>query len=259
MRHRMGLDQPLPVQYLRWLYGMLHGDMGISLQNGRSVGKEFFRYLPNTVRLTLVSITLTAVISVLAGTFCAIHPDSVPDYIIRFATYLFASLPGFFFSLVVLYFCCVRFHWFPVQAKPNLQGMVMPVIVLTLGLSSYSIRQVRTIVLEELEKDYVAGCYTRGISFPRILFCHVLKNVAPPILTMMAICFGSMLGGSALVESIFSWPGLGRYALAGIQAMDYPVIQGYVVWMAVAYLLVYYLTDLITAVLNPQAAGGRTG
>ena len=258
MRHRMGRDQPLPVQYFRWLANMLHGDMGISLQNGRAVGQEFLRYLPNTVKLTLVSILLTTAVSVLVGTLCAVKPNSVLDYVIRFITYLFASLPNFFFALVVLYFCCVRFHWFPVQAKPDVKGMVMPVTVLTFGLSSYFIRQVRAIVLEELGKDYVAGCHARGISFRRILFCHVLKNVAPPILTMMAISFGSMLGGSSLIESIFSWPGLGRYALTGIQAMDYPVIQAYVVWMSVAYLLVYYLADLVSAILNPQGTGLRT-
>ena len=173
-------------------------------------------------------------------------------------TYLFASLPSFFLALMALYFFSVQLGWLPVIASKNGgKGLVMPVLVLALSLSSWYIRQVRTIVLEELSKGYIAGSRARGVPEWKILFSHVLKNAMLPVMTLFGLSLASMLGGTTIVENIFSWPGLGKLAMDAISARDYPVIQGYVVWLAVVFLLVNFLVDLSYGMIDPRVRKGQ--
>ena len=178
--------------------------------------------------------------------------DSVFDYVIRFITYFFSSFPNFFLALILLNIFAVKLKLFKVAATMDARGIILPSLMIVMSMSAHYIRQVRTIVLEQLTSDYVIGCRARGIPERQILFRHVLKNSLVPVITLVGISFGGMLGGSAIVESIFTWQGIGRYALGAIQKMDYPVIQAYVVWMAVLFLTVNTAVDLICTGINPR-------
>ncbi|MCI8465618.1 MAG: ABC transporter permease [Lachnospiraceae bacterium] len=257
-REEMGLNRPLLVRYGEWLFGMFQGDMGDSLRNGKPVAEELAKALPKTLLLAAVSMAVVITLSIPVGILCARLKNRAFDLAVRFVTYLFASLPSFFLSLAALYFFSVQLGWLPVIAsRSGAKGLIMPVLVLALSLSSWYIRQVRAIVLEELSKGYLVGSRARGIPEWRILFFHVLKNSMLPIMTLLGLSLASMLGGTTIVENIFSWPGLGKLAMDAISARDYPVIQGYVVWLALIFLLVNFLVDLSYGLLDPRVRKGQ--
>ena len=171
---------------------------------------------------------------------------------IRFVTYFLSSLPSFFLALLLMYVLSMKLQLLPVIGSVSGKGIIMPALVLALTLSAWYIRQIRGIVLQELEQEYVDGLKSRGASENRILFFHVLKNCMLPIVTLLGMSFGTLLGGSAIVETIFSWPGVGRLAVTSISARDYPVIQAYVVWMAMIYLLINAAVEFLCQILDPR-------
>ena len=251
-RKEMGLDQPMLVQYAAWLKNVAKGNLGTSYKTGRPVLEEFKKTIPATMLLTLVSMLLTILISTPLGILCAKYKDGLIDNLMRAITYVFASIPSFFLALIMMYFFSLKLGWFPVIGNLSLKGIVMPALVLSLTLSAWYIRQVRSIVLQELDRRYVMGLQSRGIPEWKILFGHVLKNCMFPLITLFGISFGVMLGGSTIVETIFSWPGIGKLAVTSISARDYPVIQAYVVWMAVIYLIINTLVEWISQIMDPR-------
>ena len=251
-REELGLDKPFLVQYAKWVKGIVEGDFGTSYKSNKPVLREIKKCLPYTVRLTVLSMFLTILISTPIGILCAKYKDRLLDNIFRFITYLFSSLPSFFLALVLMYLFSLKLKLLPVIAKGNKSGIVMPAMVLSLTLASWYIRQVRAIVLKELEKGYIDGLLTRGISETRILSGHVLRNCLMPLVTLLGISFGTMLGGSTIVESIFTWPGVGKLAVDAITSRDYPVIQGYVVWMAVIFLVINAIVEFSYSFMDPR-------
>lgn len=256
-REELGLNQPLVVQYVNWLKGIVKGDFGTSYKSNKPVLQEIQKCLPYTIKLTLLSMFLTIVISTPLGVLCARYKDGWLDNLLRFVTYLFSSLPSFFLALVLMYFFALKLKWFPVIAKGSTRGIVMPALVLSLTLAAWYIRQVRAIVLGELEKEYIDGLLARGVSETKIMFGHVLRNCLMPLVTLVGISFGTMLGGSTIVESIFTWPGVGKMAVDSITSRDYPVIQGYVVWMALIFLFINALVEISYSLLDPRLRKGR--
>lgn len=256
-REELGLNQPLVVQYVNWLKGIVKGDFGTSYKSNKPVLQEIQKFLPYTIKLTLLSMFLTIVISTPLGVLCARYKDGWLDNLLRFVTYLFSSLPSFFLALVLMYFFALKLKWFPVIAKGSTGGIVMPALVLSLTLAAWYIRQVRAIVLGELEKEYIDGLLARGVSETKIMFGHVLRNCLMPLVTLVGISFGTMLGGSTIVESIFTWPGVGKMAVDSITSRDYPVIQGYVVWMALIFLFINALVEISYSLLDPRLRKGR--
>lgn len=256
-REELGLNDPVLVQYGRWLVGICRGDFGTSYKSGKPVIKDILKTLPYTIKLTLLSMFLTIGISTPLGVLCARFRDGWLDNALRFVTYLFSSLPSFFLALIMMYFLALKLELFPVIAKGSKGGIVMPALVLSLTLAAWYIRQVRAIVLKEMEQDYVEGLTARGVSESKILFGHVLKNCLMPLVTLIGLSFGSMLGGSTIVESIFTWPGVGKLALDAITYRDYPVIQGYVVWMAVIFMGINFLVEFSYSWLDPRVRRGR--
>lgn len=256
-REELGLNQPLVVQYVNWLKGIVKGDFGTSYKSNKPVLQEIQKCLPYTIKLTLLSMFLTIVISTPLGVLCARYKDGWLDNLLRFVTYLFSSLPSFFLALVLMYFFALKLKWFPVIAKGSTGGIVMPALVLSLTLAAWYIRQVRAIVLGELEKEYIDGLLARGVSETKIMFGHVLRNCLMPLVTLVGISFGTMLGGSTIVESIFTWPGVGKMAVDSITSRDYPVIQGYVVWMALIFLFINALVEISYSLLDPRLRKGR--
>ena len=251
-KEELGLNDPFLVQYGRWLYSFSQGDMGDSYKTGKTVASELKKTIPATLLLTVTALATTILIAFPIGVLCAKYRDGWLDNIVRLITYFLASLPSFFLALLLMYGLSMKWKLFPVIGSVSVRGIVMPTLVLALTLAAWYIRQIRGMVLSELEKEYVEGLRSRGISSNRILFCHVLKNCMIPILTLLGMSFGTLLGGSAIVETIFSWPGVGKLAVTSISARDYPVIQAYVVWMALIYLIINTLVEFLCQILDPR-------
>ena len=252
-REQLGLDKPFLTQYFVWLGKLLRGDMGNSYVSGFSVFDTFISKLPATLLLTVTSILLTVIISIPLGILAAVKQNAVIDYIIRFCSFIGNSLPNFFVSLLLMYFLAIKIRIFPVIAKDvSLKSVAMPAITLAIAMSAKYLRQVRATVLDELGKDYVVGARARGVKFSVTLWKSIMKASLVTIITLLMLSIGNLLGGTAIVESIFMWDGVGKMAVDAISMRDYPIIQAYVMWMAIIYVLVNLLTDLSYRFLDPR-------
>lgn len=257
-RKELGLDQPFLTQYARWLGGVLRGDMGKSYLSGEEVFSVFLSKLPATLLLAACSIFLTICISVPLGIIGAVKQNSFADQIIRWLSFLGNSLPNFFVALLLMYFFALRWPLFPVISRQtDLQSVALPAFTLAIAMSSKYIRQVRAAVLDELGKSYVTGARARGVAFHAILLKSVLRCALVTLLTLLTLSIGSLLGGTAVVESIFLWDGVGKLAADAIQMRDYPMIQAYVMWMAILYVGINLITDLCYRLLDPRIRLGR--
>ncbi|AFA46851.1 nickel ABC transporter permease [Acetobacterium woodii] len=251
-RQELGLDQPFIIQYTSWLGGVITGNMGVSYISNKPVFETFISKLPATIFLTLTSIILTVLISIPFGILAAVRHNRFTDYLIRFLSFIGNSLPGFFVSLLLIYFLALRLKLFPVMGTGGLKSIVLPTLTLAIAMSSKYTRQVRTTVLDELNKPYVLGARARGVREPVVLYASVLKSSMLTIITLLALSIGSLLGGTAIIESIFMWDGVGKLAVDSIMMRDYPMIQAYVIWMALIYVLVNLITDLLYHYLDPR-------
>ena len=252
-REELGLDKPFFVQYFSWLANLLRGDMGTSYVSNKPVFSTFVSKLPATLLLTFVSILLTVVISIPLGIWAAVRQNKATDYVIRTASFIGNSLPNFFVSLLLMYLFAIRLGWFPVISKGvSLQSVALPALTLAIAMSAKYLRQVRATVLDELSKDYVLGARARGVPFTTIMMKSVLKASLVTIITLLTISIGSLLGGTAIVESIFMWDGVGKMAVDAINMRDYPIIQAYVMWMAIIYVVVNLITNLSYRFLDPR-------
>ena len=260
-RAELGLDKPFVVQYFTWLGNLLRGDMGTSYVSNKPVFSTFVSKLPATLLLTAVSILLTVLISIPLGIWSAVKQNTATDYVIRTASFIGNSLPNFFVSLLLMYFFAIRLGWFPViSGGVSLQSVALPALTLAIAMSAKYLRQVRATVLDELGKPYVSGAKARGIPFSTTLVKSVLRASLVTILTLLTLSIGSLLGGTAIVESIFLWDGVGKLAVDAISMRDYPMIQAYVMWMAIIYVGVNLLTDLAYRFLDPRIRlGGMEG
>ena len=258
-RAELGLDKPFLTQYFSWLGGMLRGDMGTSYVSGRDVFQTFVSKLPATLLLTAMSIVLTVLLSVPLGVLSAVCHDRITDYFLRFLSFIGNSLPNFFVALLLMQFFAIRLGWLPVIASgTSFRSALMPTLTLAIAMSAKYMRQVRATVLEELNKDYVIGARARGVRNRVILWRSVIKSSMLTIVTLLALSIGSLLGGTAIIESIFMWDGVGKLAVDAITMRDYPLIQAYVVWMALIYVLVNLVTDLLYHALDPRIRLGVT-
>lgn len=258
LREDLGLDRPLLLQYVIWLGKTVRGDMGESFVSGQPVSAMFVSKLPATIGLMITSILLTVFLSVPLGILSAVRQNRVTDYLIRFFSFVGNSLPNFFVSLLLIWFFSLKLKLLPVMGNnAGWKSVILPTLTLALSMASRYTRQVRATVLEELNKDYVQGARARGISEKRILYFSVLRASMLTIATLLALSIGSLLGGTAIVESIFMWDGVGKMAVDAITMRDYPVIQVYVIWMAVIYVCVNLFTDMIYHYLDPRIRLGR--
>ena len=258
-REELGLDKPFIVQYVTWLGKLVRGDMGTSYVSNKPVFSTFVSKLPATLLLAVVSILLTVTVSIPLGIWSAVNQNKAADYVIRTASFIGNSLPNFFVSLLLMYFFAIRLNWFPVISRGvSLQSVALPSFTLAIAMSAKYLRQVRATVLDELSKDYVMGAKARGVKFSTTLMKSVMKASLVTIITLLTISIGSLLGGTAIVESIFMWDGVGKMAVDAINMRDYPIIQAYVMWMAVIYVLVNLVTDLSYRYLDPRIRLGGT-
>ncbi|MBO6292212.1 MAG: ABC transporter permease [Selenomonas sp.] len=249
----LGLDLPFFQQYLNWLWNMLHGNMGISYVTGEEVLSSFLRKLPATLMLTALSVLLTAVISLPCGILAAVRHDKPTDLFLRFLSFMCNAMPNFFVAMLLMEFLGIQLGILPViSGGVDFESSLMPTLTLSIAMSAKYLRQVRSAVLEELNKDYVQGARARGISERVILWKNVMKASMLTIMTLLALSIGSLLGGTAIIESIFMWDGVGKMAVDAINMRDYPVIQAYVMWMALIYVGVNLVADLLYHHLDPR-------
>ena len=257
-RAELGLDKPFLVQYGAWLFGLITGNMGTSYVSGKDVFGTFVSKLPATLLLAFLSVLVTVLVSVPLGIISAVRHDRIADYLIRFLSFIGNSMPNFLVALLLMRLLAIRLKWLPVISNgTGLKSAVMPTLTLAIAMSAKYVRQVRAAVLDELNRDYVIGMRSRGIREGVILKNSVLRSSLLTIITLLAISIGSLLGGTAIVESIFMWDGVGKLAVDAITMRDYPLVQAYVVWMAVIYVAVNLVTDLLYHALDPRIRLGE--
>lgn len=252
MRRSMGLDRPLLVQYGDWLWNILHGNMGKSYITDADVLDQILKALPYTLKMAGASLLLTLCISIPVGILTAAMQNSKFDYVVRVMAFVGNALPNFIIALCLMFIFSYRLGWIPVLATTKPIGLVLPALTLALVMSSRYIRQIRAVMLDELSKGYVVGLRSRGLSETTILYKNALKNIMVTVITLTGISLGSLLGGTVIVETVFTWPGLGSLIMEGISQRDYPVVQAVIVWMASAFMVVNLLTDISYTVFNPK-------
>ena len=255
----LGLDQPFLVQYVRWFGGLLKGDMGKSYVTGEAVFQTFISKLPATLLLAAMSIFMTVLISVPLGILAAVRHDKIIDVMLRFCSFIGNAMPNFFVGMLLMQILSIKLGLLPViSTGVNIRSALMPTLTLAISMSAKYMRQVRATVLEELNKDYVQGAKARGVRDSVILWKNVMRSSLLTIITLLALSIGSLLGGTAIIESIFMWDGVGKLAVDAINMRDYPLIQAYVMWMAIIYVLVNLITDLLYHHLDPRIRLGVT-
>lgn len=252
IRQNLGLDQPIFIQYLNWLLSILSGNMGTSYLSGKDVSSLFFDKLPQTLYLTLSSILLTLLISLPLGILSAIKQNKIIDYIIRLFSFIGNSLPGFVVALILIYIFSVQLKLIPVLIDNNFIGLILPSIALALPMSAKYIRQIRIIVIEQLHKDYVRCAKARGLKLSTILIHSILKMITLPLLTLICLSIGSLLGGSAIIETIFRWDGVGKLAIDAINLRDYPIVLAYVFYLSLIYMFINLIADILYHYLDPR-------
>lgn len=249
----MGLNRPFGVQYMIWLNNCLSGDFGVSFSKNTEVLSLLEHRLEATFYLAFLAMIFMFLIALPTGIFSALCKDKFPDKIIGVFNFLGVSIPSFWLGVMLFYIFAVYLDWMPVmQVGFSMDRVILPAITLAIPMSAKYSRQVRTALLEELKQDYVIGAKARGLSFKKVLVFHVLPNTILPLITMFGLSFGSLLGGTAVIEVVFSYPGLGSLMVDAVSARDYPLIQALVLWIAMVYMLLNLLVDLSYYVIDPR-------
>ena len=252
-REELGLNDPFFVQYGNWISNCLRGDFGTSYSKGEAVATLLMERVMPTIQLALLSLVIMVLVAVPIGVYSALRQNSILDYLLRGTTFISISMPNFWVGLLLLYVVAMKLGWLPVVSNQmNFQRLILPAVTLAIAMAGKYARQVRAAILEELRQDYVAGARARGLSERCVLWCHVLPNAVLPLITMLGLSLGSLLGGTAVVEVIFSYPALGSLAISAITSRDYPLIQGYVLWIALIYMAVNLVVDLSYNRLDPR-------
>jgi ABC-type dipeptide/oligopeptide/nickel transport system permease component len=252
LRHTLGLDLPVPVQYGRYLAGVARGNLGESIRFQQPVLRVVLSRYPATLELALFALLVCAAIAIPAGLYAAEYRGSAADHAVGVFTLLGLSVPNFALGPVLILVFSVIWGWLPVSGRGGVSHLILPGITLGAALAAILTRMVRTSVIEELSSDYIRTARAKGLSESAVLFHHAFRNALIPILTILGLQFGTLLAGTIVTESIFSWPGIGRLSVQAIEARDYPLLQGCILLIAVSYVLVNLLTDVIYALVDPR-------
>lgn len=258
LRKELGLDKPFFFQYLDWLGRALQGNLGFSFMAKKPVVEELLERLPGTIVLSVASLVLMMVFSIPLGIYSAVKRGGWVDNLVRGFTFLGVSMPGFWVGLMLLWIFGLKLDLLPiVGGEVNLENLILPSVTLAIAMTSKYTRQVRTAILEELHQDYVVGARARGMTESHILWKEVLPNAMLPLITLLGLSLGNLLGGAAVIEMVFSWPGLGRLAIEAITYRDFQLVQGVVVWIALMYMVINLVVDLSYNHLDPRLRKAR--
>lgn len=251
-REEMGLNEPFLVRYANWLGDALRGDLGTSYKDGLPVASKLIHALKYTLVLSSASLALSIIISLPLALVTAVKKDGILDKAVKLLSFVGNSMPSFLISVLLMYFLCVKTQLLPVIAGNSVKGLIMPCFALSIPMCARFVRQFRAEILDQLGREYVLGARARGVKEAKILFCNVLRNAMIPILTVIALSVGTLLGGSVVVETMFRWPGLGKLVMESITARDYPVIQGFVIFTSSIYVLINLAVDICYQRLDPR-------
>ncbi len=252
LRHALGLDQPLHVQYGRYLAGLARGNWGQSFHFQLPVLRLVLERYPATLELALVGLLACAGIGIPAGVWAAHRRGHAADRAVGFFTLLGLSVPNFALGPLLILLFSVVLGWLPVSGRGGPSHLVLPAITLGGALAAILTRMVRSSMIEELSSDYVRTARAKGLRAPAVLFRHAFRNALIPIITILGLQFGTLLAGTIVTENIFSWPGIGRLAVQAIQSRDYPLLQGCILMIALSYVLVNFATDILYALVDPR-------
>ena len=253
LRHELGLDKPFIFQYLDWLGRVLQGNFGFSFMMRKPVADALLDALPATVILALASSVFMLVFSIPLGIYTAVKQNTWSDYLVRGLTFAGVSVPNFWMGLMLLWVFALKFNIFPIiGGEVSIENLILPMTTLGIVMTSKYTRQVRATILEELRQDYVMGARARGLSESHILWREVLPNALLPLVTLLGLAFGSLLGGAAVVEIVFSWPGLGYTVVQAITYRDFQTVQAVVLWIAFMYMLINLIVDISYKRLDPR-------
>lgn len=254
VRTQLGLDRPLLVQYLDFLAAVPRGDFGVSIRERRpALTMVWEHFWPATVELAAAAIVLSTVLAVPLGIISATHKDRVPDHASRIASLFLQSMPSFWLGLMLILVFAVEFRGLlPAYGSGTLRHLILPAVALAAAPLAQNVRLVRAGMLEVLQQDYVRTARAKGAPERRVLYRHALRNAALPFITVTGLSLGFMLSGTIIIETVFSWPGLGRLIVQAVPGRDFPVIQAGVCLFAVIFVLINLVVDLLYAVVDPR-------
>jgi ABC-type dipeptide/oligopeptide/nickel transport system permease component len=253
VRHALGLDVPLWQQYGHYLARLAHGDLGTSFRTGTSVSHEIMQRYPATIQLAVAAMVIAILIALPLGIVSAIYRNSWIDNVARFFALIGVSMPSFFFGPLLILLFALKLNWLPVSGREEgLRSIILPAVTMGMALAAILTRMIRVSLAEELNQLYVTTAIAKGVTRRKAIFRHALKNALIPVITVLALQFGSLLTGAIITEQIFAWPGLGRLLITSITTRDYPQVQASILIIAVTYILINFASDLLYGVVDPR-------
>lgn len=251
-KQEMGYNDNFLKQYVRWSKNVLKGDFGISTRYGVPVKDEIKKRVPKTLALTGISVLITILVSLPFGIMSAHYKNKWIDQIVRFFSFLGISIPSFWLGLMLMYVFSVKFKLLPIIGGDGIKTLILPSATLSAWLISVYVRRIRTCILEEINKDYVVGLKSKGISYYKIMIFHILPNSLLTIITMFGMSIGAILGGTTIIETVFEYRGLGKMAADAITNRDYFLMQGYVIWTGIIFVTINLLVDILSKFIDPR-------
>lgn len=252
IRHEEGLDAPLPIQYLKWLSRIARGDLGRSMASGEPVLNELIRRLPATLELALAATLISLLVAVPIGVLSAVKQYSILDYISMTGALIGVSMPNFWLAMLLILLFSVKLGWLPVFGRAGVAHLLLPAITLGTGMTAVIARLVRSSMLEILGQDFIRTARAKGLPQAVVIRRHALKNALIPVVTVVGLQFASLLEGAVIVETIFAWPGIGKFLVDAIYNRDFPVIQGCALFLALLFAVANFVIDLSYTYLDPR-------
>lgn len=252
LRRAMELDQPLGKQYISYMGNLLHGDLGYSYRTNKPVMDILKSAWPATLQLAVCSMIVAVLFGVPIGIFAAIHRGKAGDTIAMIAAFLGVSMPSFWLALLLIIEFSVNHNWFPFYGREGISSFVLPSLTLGLGVAANIARLTRTSMLEVLGQDYIRTAKGKGVKSGKIIWVHALRNAAVPVVTIIGLQFGVLLGGQVVTETVFSWPGIGRMIVDALNTRDLQIVQGGILILAATFTIINLITDLVYALLDPR-------
>lgn len=261
LREQLGLNQPLIIRYLQWIWGLVRGDFGYSIVSGTSIGLIIKQTLPATFELAFTALIFSTILGILIGVLSAVYQNGIIDNIARFLSVLGTAVPQFFFGILVLNLFAIKLRWLPIGGRyssmdqsmiSQIRHLMLPALTLSISLVAALMRYTRNSMLDVFNMDYVKTARAKGVSEWKVYFKHIFRNALRPVLVLLIFRLPLLVGGSVIIESIFSWPGIGRIILDSVTAGDYPVIMVTTLMVSIVILIASLLVDIIAALLDPR-------
>jgi len=252
LRAQLGLDRPLAAQYGHFLKGLVHGDLGRSLRYDKPVMEMVLARLPATIELATAAMIIAVLIAIPAGILSAIRPYSPFDHGSMFLSLVGVSMPSFWLGPLLILAFAIHLDWFPVSGREGLSSLVLPAITLGTALAAILSRMTRSAMLEVIREEYITAGRAKGLTERAVILKHAFRNALIPVLTVLGLQIGALLSGAVVTEKVFAWPGIGRLLVDGIEARDYPLVQGCVLAISLSYVIVNLVIDLLYAAVDPR-------